>query len=89
MLSKVLILDILSCTRIKYRARERKRKRESERQASEAQREKERQGFKARDKQQSIILLEEQHENFVGAVTKMTNASGQQCKVKMSGSEKK
>ena len=35
-----------------------------------------------------IFLLEEQHENVVAAVTKMRNASGQQCKVKMSGSEK-
>ena len=39
-----------------------------------------------------IFLLEEQHENFVAAVTKdhkMGNASGHQCKEKMSGSEKK
>ena len=36
-----------------------------------------------------IFLLEEQHHNFVTAVTKMRNASGHQCKVKMSGSEKK
>ena len=34
-------------------------------------------------------MLEEQHENFVAAVTKMRNASGHQCKMKMSGSEKK
>ena len=34
-------------------------------------------------------MLEEQHKNVVAAVTKMRNASGQQCKVKMSGSEKK
>ena len=35
-------------------------------------------------------MLEEQHENFVAAPgDKMRNASGQQCKVKMSGSEKK
>ena len=40
-------------------------------------------------KQRRHFLLEEQHENVVAAVTKMRNASGQQCKVKMSGSEKK
>ena len=55
-------------TNLEYRARERQRKRESGRQASEAQREKGRQGFRARDK--NIFLLEEQHENFVAAVTK-------------------
>ena len=44
-------------TNLEYRARER--------QASEAQREKGRQGFRARH-----FLLEEQHENFVAAVTK-------------------
>ena len=49
-------------TNLEYRARE------SGRQASEAQREKGRQGFRARDK--NIFLLEEQHENFVAAVTK-------------------
>ena len=38
-----------------------------------------------------IFSLEKQHEHFVAAVTKceMRNASGYQCKVKMSGSEKK
>ena len=35
-------------------------------------------------------MLEEQHENFVAAVTKIKgNASGHQRKVKMSGCEKK
>ena len=57
-------------TNLEYRARERQRKRESERQASEAQREKGRQGYIARDKKQNISSLEEQHENFVAAVTK-------------------
>ena len=58
-------------TNLEYRARERQRKRESGRQYSEAQREKERQGFRARDKKQRRhFLLEEQHENFVAAVTK-------------------
>ena len=58
-------------TNLKYRARERHRKRESRRQASEVQREKGRQRFKARDKKlkETFFLLEEQHENFVAAVT--------------------
>ena len=59
-------------TNLEYRARERQRKRGSMRQASEAQREKERQRSKARDnnKKGDIFWLEEQHENFVAAVTK-------------------
>ena len=58
-------------TNLEYRARETQRKRESRRKASEAQREKGRQRFKARDKKKKdIFLLEEQHENFVTAVTK-------------------
>ena len=32
--------------------------------------------------------MEEQNENFVAAVTKMRNASGHQCKEKMSSSKK-
>ena len=53
------------------RARETQRKRESRRQASEAQREKGQQRSRARDKNKGhIFLLEEQHENFVTAVTK-------------------
>ena len=56
---------------LKYRAREIQRKRERRRQASEAQREKGRQSSGARDKKKGdIFLLEEQHENFVAAVTK-------------------
>ena len=58
-------------TNLGYIARERQRKRESGRLASETQREKGRQGFRARDKnKEDIFLLEEQHENFVAAVTK-------------------
>ena len=76
-------------TNLEYRARERQRKRESRRQASEAQREKGRQRSRARDKKQRRHF-------FVGRTTwkfcsggdKMRNASGHQCKVKMSGSEK-
>ena len=71
MLSEVLSLDKLSRSPIwNIEQEERQRKRESERQASEAQREKGRQGFIARDKKQNISSLEEQHENFVAAVTK-------------------
>ena len=55
-------------TNLEYRAGERQRKRESRRQASEAQREKGRQ--RARANKGDIFLLEEQHENFVAAVTK-------------------
>ena len=58
-------------TNLEYRATERQRKRESRRQASETQREKARQRSRARDKKQRRhILLEEQYENFVAAVTK-------------------
>ena len=58
-------------TNLEYRAGERQRKRESRRQASEAQREKGRQRSRARDKKQRRhFFLEEQHENFVVAVTK-------------------
>ena len=59
-------------TNLEYRARERQRKRESGRQASEALRQKGRQRSKARDEKNKgdNFLLEEQHENFVAAVTK-------------------
>ena len=36
-----------------------------------------------------IFLLEDQHKSFEAAVTKKGNASGHQCKEKMSGSEQK
>ena len=58
-------------TNLEYRSGERQRKRESRRRASEAQRGKGRQRSRARDeKQRRHFLLEEQHENFVAAVTK-------------------
>ena len=59
-------------TNLEYRERERQRKRESRRQASEAQREKGRQqGLEREIKNKvDIFLLEDQHENFVEAVTK-------------------
>ena len=77
-------------TNLEYRARERQRKRESRRQASETQPEKGRQRSRARDKKQRKHF-------FVGRITRkfcsggneMRNASGHQCKVKMTGSEKK
>ena len=57
-------------TKLEYRARERQRKGESRRQASEAQRGKGRQRSRAGDKKQKRhFLLEEQHENFVAAMT--------------------
>ena len=59
-------------TNLEYRARERQRMRESRQQASEAQREKGLQGSRAREKKNKgdLFLLEEQHENFLAAVTK-------------------
>ena len=58
-------------TNLEYRARERQRNRESRRQAREAQREKGRQRSRTKGKkQETFFLLEEQHGNFVVAVTK-------------------
>ena len=58
-------------TNLEYRAGERQRKRESRRQASEVQRERGRQSLERGIKNKGdIFLLEEQHENFVAAVTK-------------------
>ena len=58
-------------TNLEYRTGERQRKRESRRQASEAQREKGRKRSTARDKKKRRhFFVEEQHENFVAAVTK-------------------
>ena len=73
-------------TNLEYRARETPRKRESGRQASEAQRENGRHRFGAREKKQRRHF-------FVGRTTrkfgnggdKMRNASGHQCRMKMSG----
>ena len=76
------------------RARETQRKRESRRQASEAQREKGQQRSRARDKNKGhIFVLEEQHENFVTAVTKWellaaTNARWKWAAVKKKVNEK-
>ena len=57
-------------TNLEYGERERQRKIESRRQAIQAQREKGRHRSRAREKKGDIFLLEEQHENFVAAVTK-------------------
>ena len=77
-------------TNLEYIARERQRKRESGRLASETQREKGRQGFRARDKKQRRhIFVGRTTRKFCSGGDKMRNASGHQCKVKMSGTEKK
>ena len=72
-------------TNLEYRARE------SAWQASEAQREKGRQGFRARDKTKKTYLCSKNNVKILysSGGDKMRNASGHQCKVKMSGSEKK
>ena len=61
-------------TDLEYRERETQRKRESRQKASEAQPEKGRQRSGAKEREiknkGDIFLLEEQHENFVAAVTK-------------------
>ena len=74
-------------TNLEYRARERQRKRESGR---EAQREKGRQGFRARDEKpkETFFCSKNNMKILCSGGDKMRNASGHQCKVKMSGSEK-
>ena len=78
-------------TNLEYIARERQRKRESRRLASETQREKGRQGFRARDEKLKEIFFcwKNNMEILCSGGDKMRNASSHQCKVKMSGSEKK
>ena len=73
---------IVMSTNLEYRTRERQRKKESGRQASETLREKGGQSCRVRDKK-DIFFLE-----FCSGGDKMRNASGHQCKVKKSGSEK-
>ena len=74
-------------TNLEYRARERQRKRESGR---EAQRDKGRQGFRARDEKpkETFFSWKSNMKILCSGGDKMRNASGHQCKVKMSGSEK-
>ena len=76
---------------LEYRARERQRKRKSGRQAREDQQEKGWQGFRARDKKpkETFFCWKNNMKILCSGGDKMRNASGHQCKVKMSGSEKK
>ena len=67
----------LSCPQVWNIQQEKAREKEKKRQASETQREKGRQRCRVRDeKQRRHFFLEEQHENFVAAVTMLaaTNA---------------
>ena len=74
-------------TNLEYRAGERQRR---QRQASEAQREKGQQRSRARDKiQMRHFFVGRTAGKFCSGGDKMGNATGHQCKVKMSGSEKK
>ena len=76
---------------LEYRARERESKRESRRQASETQREKGRQRSRAKDKKakETHFFCWKNNTKFCSGGDKMRNASGHQCKEKMSGSKKK
>ena len=65
-------------TNLEYRARERQRKRENRRQASEAQPQTKKRATRRRTTWK-----------FCSSGNKMRNSSGHQCKVKMSGREKK
>jgi len=77
-------------TNLEYRTGERQRKIESRRQASEAQPEKGRHRSRARDKKQSRhFFVRRTTWKFCSGGDKMRNASGHQCKEKMSGSKKK
>ena len=67
-------------TNLEYRAGERQRKRESRRQASEAQREK---------SKGDIFFVGSTTWKFCSGGDKIRNASGHQCKIKMSGSKEK
>ena len=72
MLSKVLSLDKLSCPQIWNIEQEKDREKEKVGgRPANLNEKKGRQGFRARDKKNKgdIFLLEEQHENFVAAVT--------------------
>ena len=73
-------------TNLEYRARETPRKRESGRQASEAQRENGRHRFGAREKKQRRhFFVGRTTRKFCNGGDKMRNASGHQCRMKMSG----
>ena len=76
---------------LEYRTRERQRKRESRPQESEAQREKGRQRSRARDKKKTkeAFFCWKINLKLCSGSDKTRNASDHQCKVKMSGREKK
>ena len=76
-------------TNLEYGERERQRKRESRRQAIQAQREKGRHRSRAREKKGDIFLLEEQHENFVAAVTKWEMLAATNARWKWAAVKKK
>ena len=77
-------------TNLEYRERQRQRKRGSRQQASKGHPEKGQQRYRARDKKQRRHFVVGKKTWKVFSVDeKMRNASGHQCKVKMSGSEKK
>ena len=64
-------------------------KRQSKRQASEAQWEKKQQRSRARDKKKETFFVGITTWKFCSGGNERRNASSHQCKVKMSGSEKK
>ena len=78
----------MSCPHIWNIGPEKDREKEKKRQASETQREKGQQRSRARDKKTKETFFGWNFLPTKAAVT-MRNASGHQCKVKMSGSEKK
>ena len=76
-------------TNLENGARERQRKRESRRQTNETQRKKGDRDLEREINNKGDIFCWKNNDNFEAAVTKKRNASGHQCKLKMSGSEKK
>ena len=83
MLSKLLSLDKLSCPQIWNIEQEKDREKEK------VGGEKWRQGFRARDKKKRRHFFVRKNMKFCSGGDKMRNASGHQCKLKMSGSERK
>ena len=88
MFSKVLSLDYFSCSQIWNIEQEKDREKEKVGGRPAKLNEKKGDGDLEREikTKEAFFLSKEQHENFVAAVT---NPSGHQRKVKMSGSEKK
>ena len=81
----------MTSTNLEYRARKRQIKRGSRWKDSEAQGEKGRQRFRVRDKKKTkeTFFCWKYNMKFCSGGDKMRNASGHQCKVKMSDREKK